>query len=224
MAPFLIPLITSVAPALVRLASGSDRAEAVARSVGEAVERATGIRPETPEQATDARRLLEQDPALAAGFAEEMRRIEVQEVELLLRDRREARRRDVEVRRLTGGANTRANVMLVSAFAAIVAIAAVLVLLNVYGVDAQGEQLQFTGAIVGFLTGVGGMFARNIGSAFDFEFGSSRGSRTKDGRIEQLNRELNAARSGRANPAQGAAGEAVNAALAAFRRSMAGPG
>ena len=40
--------------------------------------------------------------------------------------------------------------------------------------------------LVGFLTGIGGMFARNLGTAFDFEFGSSRSSREKDERLAGL--------------------------------------
>jgi hypothetical protein len=90
--------------------------------------------------------------------------------ELYLADRKDARARDVEVRKLDGGKNRRADIMLLAAFAAVIAIAALLALGKVSGADAVG----------GFLITVGGMFARNIGTAFDFEFGSSRGSRDKD--------------------------------------------
>jgi hypothetical protein len=209
MAPFLIPLVTSLAPTLVRLATGSDRAEAVAQSVSQAVERATGIAPADARRASEAQALIEADPELAARLASELRELEGRELDRLLADRRDARARDVEVRRLTGGLNTRANVMLLMAFLAIVVIAGALVVLNLRSAGQSGGELQFTGAIIGFLTGIGGMFARNIGSAFDFEFGSSRGSKNKDGHIEQLSRELSALR-----------GEPGAAPLDAFRRRL----
>lgn len=66
----------------------------------------------------------------------------------------------------------RANLMLVSAFVAVVAIVALLVLK-----DNVNE------TVAGFVIGIGGMFARNIGTAFDYEFGSSRSSKEK---TEQL--------------------------------------
>lgn len=46
--------------------------------------------------------------------------------------------------------------------------------------------LQLSGAAIGFLTGIGGMFARNIGSAFDFWFGSSAGSKSKTAQIDTI--------------------------------------
>jgi hypothetical protein len=98
--------------------------------------------------------------------------------------------------------------MLVAAFAAVVAIAAVMFLLSL---NATAENSALVNTLVGFLTGIGGMFARNIGTAFDFEFGSSRSSREKDGRLAGL-----AARPG----PQGAA--AGGGALDAFRRSLGG--
>ncbi|WP_172332240.1 hypothetical protein [Mangrovicoccus sp. HB161399] len=60
---------------------------------------------------------------------------------------------------------TRGNIILISAFVAIVLIVALEMLM---------PDLNQT------VIGIGGMFARNIGSAFDFEFGSSRGSKNKE--------------------------------------------
>ncbi|MGM0586604.1 MAG: hypothetical protein ACQEUZ_18320 [Pseudomonadota bacterium] len=214
MAPFLIPLVTSVAPALVKLATGSDRAEEVARSVSGAVERITGVTPDTPDKAREAMRLIEADPQLHVQLTQELRAIESAELEMMLKDRQDARSRDIALRRLTGGRNLRANIMLGLAFLAIIAIAVVLMLLNLGSEGQSGQQLQFTGAIIGFLTGVGGMFARNIGSAFDFEFGSSRGSKDKDGHIETLSQELSALRPSSGAPAPDA--------LSAFRKRLAG--
>jgi hypothetical protein len=211
---FLLPLVSSVAPALVRLATGSDRAADVAREVSDAVGEVVGIRPETPELARDALEAIQADPALYARLRSRLAEIEQEELECLLADRQDARSRDLRVRELAGGVNTRANVMLLLAFLAIIAIAAALVLLNL-NADAQSpQQMQFNGAIIGFLTGIGGMFARNIGSAFDFEFGSSRGSKNKDGQIEALTQRLRKSGPG-ATPSASAAD-----ALAAFRARM----
>ncbi len=70
----------------------------------------------------------------------------------------------------------RANMMLVAAFAAVIVIAALMVLGHVPGGS----------AVEGFLMTIGGLFARNIGTAFDFEYGSSRSSQTKDATIASL--------------------------------------
>ena len=75
----------------------------------------------------------------------------------------------------------RANVMLICAFVAVVAITALLVIVP-----------DVPQAVSGFAIAIGGMFARNIGTAFDFEFGSSRGSREKDSKMSaQTNSENN---------------------------------
>jgi hypothetical protein len=73
-------------------------------------------------------------------------------------------------RRHTEQRNPRADIMVGLAFLAVLLIAALLSLGAVDGNTAAG----------GFLIAVGGMFARNIGTAFDFEFGSSRGDKEKD--------------------------------------------
>jgi hypothetical protein len=116
------------------------------------------------------------DPALALQFHQAVLAADTKLEELYLADKANARTRDIEVRKLDGGKNHRADIMLVAAFAAVIAIAALLALGKVDGATAVG----------GFLLTIGGMFARNIGTAFDFEFGSSRGSRDKDAAIAQL--------------------------------------
>lgn len=69
---------------------------------------------------------------------------------------------------------TRANVMLLAAFMAVLGIVALLVF-----VDSVPETVE------GFAIGIGGMFARNIGTAFDYEFGSSRSSKDKTALLTQ---------------------------------------
>lgn len=70
----------------------------------------------------------------------------------------------------------RANLMLAAAFLSVIVISALMVLGHV----PSGS------AVEGFLMTIGGLFARNIGTAFDFEYGSSRSSQTKDATIAGL--------------------------------------
>jgi hypothetical protein len=73
--------------------------------------------------------------------------------------------------------------MLAAAFAGVVGIALVMFLLSL---SADAENSALVNTLVGFLSGIGGMFARNIGTAFDFEFGSSRGSADKTRELAAL--------------------------------------
>ena len=77
----------------------------------------------------------------------------------------------------------RADLMLAGTFASLAVIAAVLGALAIFAPDGSSALVN---TLVGFLTGIGGMFARNLGTAFDFEFGSSRSSRDKDERLAGL--------------------------------------
>ena len=90
------------------------------------------------------------------------------ELKAYLSDMQAARTRDLDIRKL-GKLNFRADLMLLAAFLAVIVIAVILCL--------GGAAI--SGSVIGFLTTIGGMFARNIGTAFDFEFGSSRGSMEK---------------------------------------------
>lgn len=89
-----------------------------------------------------------------------------------LADKNSARARDVEIVKAgsSGGQNWRADMMLGMAFFTVIVIAFLLATGKVDGATAVG----------GFLLTIGGKFAGNIGTAFDFEFGSSRSSKDKD--------------------------------------------
>jgi hypothetical protein len=106
---------------------------------------------------------------------------EIEELKIFMGDIQSARVRDTEIRK-AGQQNKRADVMLAGAFIAIVVIA---VVLGTKNIDAAS-------AIGGFLLTIGGMFARNIGTAFDFEFGSSRSSAEKTEMMSRLRQQLKA--------------------------------
>jgi hypothetical protein len=174
MDPITIALsLAQFAPSILRYFGVGDKPVAVAEKVVQIAQSVTGQ--PTSEAAVEAMR---KNAELAQQFNLAVLAADTKLEELYLADRRDARARDVEVRKLAGGKNRRADIMLLAAFAAVIAIAALLALGKVSGADAVG----------GFLITVGGMFARNIGTAFDFEFGSSRGSRDKDAAIAQLSK------------------------------------
>jgi len=101
-------------------------------------------------------------------FTLKQRDQDIDEMKALLLDVQNARGRDVAIRQ-AGRLNIRADIMLIAAFIAIVAGWIVIYL--------GGATLN--SILIGSMTTVIGMFARNIGTAFDFEFGSSRGSMMK---------------------------------------------
>jgi hypothetical protein len=93
---------------------------------------------------------------------------ETAQQQAVLADKASARGRDVELVK-AGRMNWRADVMLLGAFAGIVVIAVLL---------ATG-QVKEASAIGTFLIMAGTKLLANIGTAFDFEFGSSRSSLEK---------------------------------------------
>jgi len=102
----------------------------------------------------------------------ELMSLGIEKDKLDLQDRQGAR--NMRITTVTGGqGDLRADLMLGMAFAAVLTIA---IVLAVGGVDVGS-------AVGGFLITIGGMFARNIGTAFDFHYGSSKSSREKDALI-----------------------------------------
>jgi hypothetical protein len=198
LASTLIPLVADVAPSVVRFLVGDKAAEATGRvaeatksvteaadKVADVIESVTQTDVTTPEGIAKVRKQLEENPELKARLEVELSRVNV-ELERIELEREKAYLADVQnarsmalERRKAGGDDRRANIMLVSAFVAVIALVALLILIP----DVPGE-------VAGFVIGIGGMFARNIGSAFDFEFGSSKGSKDKDAKLEAQLTEL----------------------------------
>lgn len=201
--PLLIPILSAVAPALLSRvfgAGGGKLAEAAAATV----EQVTGVRLDGPEAAEAALARLRAEAGLAADLRARLAELALAETEAHLADRADARERDLALVR-QGRVNRRADLMLAAAFAGVVGIAGVMFLLSL---SADAENSALVNTLVGFLSGIGGMFARNIGTAFDFEFGSSRSSAEKTQVLE-----------GFAARAQAGAPEDP---AAAFRRRMGG--
>lgn len=166
MAP-LIPIalqLASLAPTIMRFLGTGEPAAGVVEKVVQVAQQVTGAA--TPEDAVKA---LQADPAKVLDF--QLRLIEIDgELELAyLGDRKDARARDVALAQ-AGFRNTRADLMVVGA---VVGLVTCLLVLAFFRKDVPGEA-------VGIISTVAGIFGACLRDAFQFEFGSSRGSREKD--------------------------------------------
>lgn len=191
MIPLLVPiglaLIRELAPQIVGMVTGSERAEQIAGDVVEAVGAATGQTIRTAGEAEAAMAALAADPELLAQVRLRMLDIAAAEHDAVMKDRASARERDVAVRGLAP--NWRANIMLIAVTAGLV--------LCVWLSFAYPEAPQTAAAMIPIIVGA---FLKMMGDAFAFEFGSSRGSADKSKTIEGMVRDrdaLSAWRAGR---------------------------
>lgn len=167
MGPLSIGLaLANLAPTLLRFFGAGEGSVAVAEKAIDIAKAVTG-----QPDGDAALAALQADPKLAHEFRMAVLRADGELERMYLADRQDARRRDVEVRKLTGGANTRADVMIVGAVLGLIACLATLVFFR--------EEIP--GEVVGIVSTVAGIFGACLRDAFQFEFGSSRGSRDKDG-------------------------------------------
>lgn len=154
--------------------TGSDKAAEAAGKVVEIAEQVTG------RTGPDAIEALKADPALVLQFRQSIMANEADLDKAYLADRQDARKRDVALAQL-GRPNTRANWMV---FMAAVGTVGGFVAMGVLGylkakyADALNDGV--FGALLAQLSTVTAYFGLCLRDAFQFEFGSSRGSRDKD--------------------------------------------
>jgi len=160
-------LATRYAPEAMRWLTGNDKAAAAVIGVAQAV---TG-----KGDGAAALAALQASPEQRLQFRRELLNQQAQLDLAYLGDRMDARDRDVKLVQ-AGTHNRRADVLIALAFAGCLLVGLVLVFGGIDGSSAVG----------GYLIAVGTLFAQRIGTAFDFEFGSSRSSREKDDTIKQL--------------------------------------
>jgi len=171
---------------------GGKNAESVAKSV---VDKATSVfGTSDPEK---IKLLIAQDATLAQKYIAEVQ-ADTEQFRIQVADVQDARRRDIEIRKIAtdekgtpAGTNTRANVMLIGAFMCFVIII--------------GGTMQFRASIpdgvLAILQTATGSLLTMLTLAFNFEFGSSRGSSEKSNQIADM-----------ANSASAIATTAANAA------------
>jgi hypothetical protein len=121
---------------------------------------------QTPQAALDA---LRADAQAAHRYRLAVLAAEGEMARAYLADRQDARRRDVAIVQ-AGRHNTRADLMVLGAVVGLIACLATLIF---FRDDLPGEA-------VGIISTVAGIFGACLRDAFQFEFGSSRGSREKD--------------------------------------------
>jgi len=160
-----------VGPQIVKWVAG-DKAGAVAEEV---VSTATAL---TGKAAPEALRALQEDRELQAQFKKALLSHEKELEDMYLQDRQDARRRDLELHK-AGYRNTRADVMIGIAFTALVAIIALLTYMGVAGAP-EGSDKVILQSVISILSTAVGWLLKMLSDAFQFEFGSSRGSKEKD--------------------------------------------
>jgi hypothetical protein len=155
--------LSQFAPIIAKWVGGS-RAENVANTV---VSIAKNITQSNDEN--EMLRKLQHDQNLAYEFQRAIIESE-KEIEMaILKDKENARNRDIAIIN-TGRRNKRADIMVVSAaFGLIIC----LVIITIY-------QDRLPGEAVGIISTIAGIFGSCLKDAYNFEFGSSRGSKEKD--------------------------------------------
>ena len=159
--PAIIAGLITAAPSIARLIGG-EKAGRAADTVAGIAEAVTG------KQGMDAVEAIKADPGLAVEFEREVRRHEKEIIALANEDRADARARDIEMRRI-GGANWRADILAIGAMIGLVALIWTLLFVNIPHGPARDVLLMLSGALVTICKDV-----------YQFEFGSSRGSKEKD--------------------------------------------
>lgn len=121
------------------------------------------------EDAMEAVQILSQDPKLLNEYQKALLSFEIDLEKAYLEERWNARTRDAALI-VTGRSNTRADIMVV---AAALGLLFCLIALGYYQDALPGEA-------VGIISTIAGIFGSCLKDAYAFEFGSSRGSKTKD--------------------------------------------
>lgn len=156
-------------PSIARWLAG-EKAEEVAKDVLNIANRITGVG-DSPGMV----RLLLDRPDLVIEFQKSVLNLEAEMELSIMRDRRDARMRDLAFIN-AGRNNTRADIMVVSAASGLIGC---LVSLSYYSEFLPGEA-------VGIISTVAGIFGSCLKDAYAFEFGSSRESKMKDNTMAAL--------------------------------------
>lgn len=169
------PITTAIAlaqfaPQVIKWISGSDKA---AEAAGKVIDIAEAVTGRTGGSAIDA---LANDPALALEFRKAVILSEADLDKAYLADRADARARDVAIVQ-AGGSNVRADVMVGGVLLGLIAC---LVTMSLFRASMPGEVAGIMGTLVG-------IFGKCLSDAFQYEFGSSRGSAEKSALMSKMN-------------------------------------
>ncbi len=162
--------LAQFAPQIIKWISGSDKAAEAAEKVVDIAEAVT------KEHGPHALEALKADPALVLKFREAVMANETELDKAYLADRADARKRDTKFIEV-GKRNVRADLMFL--LAVLVTCALVWVVWKDQGINEY---------VKGIFTLVLGRFLGYLDNIYNFEFGSTRSSKTKDATIENLTR------------------------------------
>jgi hypothetical protein len=158
--------LAGFAPVIARWLGG-DQAQDVATRVVDIAQKITGTL-----DPVEAIQRLQENTEMVSTFQKSIIQIEA-EIELAaMKDRQEARLRDVALVH-AGRSNVRADVMVI---AAAIGLILCLASLGYYSGELPGEA-------VGIISTIAGIFGACLKDAYTFEFGSSRGSKEKDSAV-----------------------------------------
>lgn len=154
--------LAQFAPQVIKWISGSDKAAEAAGKVVQIAEAVTG------KQGPEAVEALKADPALVLQFRQAVMANETELDKAYLADRADARRRDVAITQ-AGRYNWRGDLLALLAVVGLV--------LCVWFVARDTEMPERAVNAIMFVAGV---LAAAVRDVYNFEFGSSRGSKSKD--------------------------------------------
>jgi hypothetical protein len=160
--------LAQFAPQIIKWITGSDKAADAAGAVVDIAETVTG------RKGADALDALKADPALVLQFRQSVMAHEADLDKAYLADRADARKRDAAFI-ASGSRNYRADFMFVLAVAMISALVWL-----VWKDPSINEYMK------GIFTLVLGRFLGYLDNIYNFEFGSTRASKSKDATIENL--------------------------------------
>lgn len=164
--------LAQFAPKVIKWISGSDKAAEAAGQVVDIAEAVTGRR---GGAAIDA---LAKDPALVLQFRQAVLASEADLDKAYLADRADARARDIEIIK-AGKTNVRADIMVGGVLLGLIAC---LVTMSMFRSSMPGEVAGIMGTLVG-------IFGKCLSDAFQYEFGSSRGSAEKSALMSKMTTE-----------------------------------
>lgn len=118
---------------------------------------------------------LKGDPQILTKFQEAVMRMDHELEVAAFKDRDNARARDIALAH-AGRSNLRADIMVLSAAFGLISC---LLTITLYRTSLPGEA-------VGIISTIAGIFGSCLKDAYAFEFGSSRGSKLKDGKLSAL--------------------------------------
>lgn len=171
----LIPIAMELAqfvPGIIRLLTGSDKAEEVASKVVGIAQTITGT-----SDGDAALAAIKADPGKVLEFQQAMADRQADLEKAYLADIANARARDIEIVK-TGRQNVRADVMIVLDALGLLACLAALFF---YRSEMSGE-------VVALVSTIASIFGLCLRDAHQFEFGSSRGSAEKSDIINRLSK------------------------------------